>query len=84
MLEGVSIADWFNYGGFGILAMGVGLGLFIPRWTHTQRVADKQEQIEYLRQLLDKREEQLEKALSNSDVVLKLLEDIKRAAEVPR
>lgn len=84
MLEGVSIADAVDFGGWGVLALFVGLGFLIPRWTHNQRVADKDAQITYLREIVAKREEQLSTALSANEVVLKLLEDIKRAAEVPR
>lgn len=84
MPGGVSIADLIDWGGWGVGALLVIVGFLVPKWTHNRELAEKQEQIVYLRQLLDKREEQLEKALSNSDLVLKLLEDIKRAAEVPR
>lgn len=84
MFEGVSVAELVDWGGWGIMALSVILGLLIPRWTHNQRMADKDAQISYLREIVDKRESQLELALSNSDVVIKLLEDIKRAAEVPR
>jgi hypothetical protein len=81
MPEGVSIAELLDWSGWGVMALAVAVGMLIPRWTHTQRLADKQEQIDYLRAIVDKREDQLALAISNSEVVLKLLEDIKRAAE---
>lgn len=84
MLEGVSLAELIDWGGWGVMALSVVIGLLIPRWTHNQRMADRDAQITYLREILEKREGQLEVALSNSDVVIKLLEDIKRAGEVAR
>lgn len=81
MLDGVSIAELVDWGGWGIMALSVVVGWLIPKWTHQRELAEKQEQIVYLRAIVDKREEQLAVAVGNYEVVTRLLEDIKRIAE---
>lgn len=83
MFDGLPLAQLVNIGPVGILTLvvlAIIFGLLIPKSTHTQRMADKDEQIKYLRATLDKREDQLSQALGHSEVAVKALEDIKQVA----
>lgn len=61
--------------------MLIALGGLIPRWTHKERMTDKDRQISYLQAALDKRDEQLERLIDKDNLVLQLITSIKREAE---
>lgn len=65
----------------GLLGLTVLLILFgglIPRWIHNQRVKDKEAENAVLRQIIAKRDEQHAKLVDNDELIIKLLEDIKK------
>lgn len=83
MFDGVGLAGLANLGPWGLVTVFVLLILFgrlIPRWTHEQRITDRDERIRYLEKMVDKRDEQFEKLLANGELVIKLLEDLKSEA----
>lgn len=47
-----------EYGAFGLMALMVVWGWLIPRWTHTERMADKDKQIATLQAALERSERQ--------------------------
>lgn len=57
------------------------LGGLIPRWSHKERMTDKDRQIAALQAALDKRDEQVDKLLENDNIVIQLLQSLKREAE---
>jgi hypothetical protein len=64
----------------GIVTLVVMLVLFgglIPRWTHKERVKDKEAENQVLQQIIAKRDEQHAKLVENDQLIIKLLEDIK-------
>lgn len=72
-------------------------GVLIPRWVHirlvtekNERIAEKDRLIEKLGAALDKRDEQFtklvvntEKLITNGDLTIHLLEEIKKASQQP-
>lgn len=82
-MDGLSILAWSEVGPVGIVTIFVfliGFGFLIPRWVHTQRMKDKDDQITYLRAIVDKRDQQLVKVLENNELAARALEEIKRVA----
>ena len=80
MVEGVAFAQ---LGPWGLVAMFCGfiaIGWLVPRWLHSQRVGDKQEQIDYLRKSLEKRDEQVDRLVEQGEVTVRLLEELKAAS----
>lgn len=80
-------AFWAEIGPWGLASVFVMLvmtGLLIPRWTHLQRVGDRDKQIELLQKALDKRDVQVDLLIQQNNVTIKLLEDIKRESTVRR
>lgn len=57
------------------------LGGLIPRWMHKERMTDKDRQIAALQAALDKRDEQVDKLLGSNNLIIDLLQSIKREAE---
>ena len=84
MLEGVGLAQLLDYGVSGATVLAVLLGLLIPRWVHSQRIADKDAQIAYLQAALDKRDEQADKLIEGQQHTIHLIEDIKQTAAARR
>lgn len=82
MLEGIK--PFLDYGVSGVVVLAVLLGRLIPRWVHSQRVADKDTQISYLQAALDKRDEQVDKLIDGQAQTNHLLEDIKATAQRAR
>ncbi len=75
-------AVWAQLGPWGLVStfvMLVLLGYLVPRRTHNQQIHDKDKQIAFLQQTLDKRDQQFERLVSQNEVVVRLLEDIKTA-----
>ncbi len=73
-------ALWGQLGPWGLVStfvMLVLLGYLVPRRIHNQQMADKDKQIVFLQQALDKRDQQFERLVSQNEVVVRLLEDIK-------
>ena len=52
-------------------------GALIPRWTHNQRIKDKNAEIALLQKVVDKRDEQHDKLVDKVGLVIQMLEDIK-------
>lgn len=74
---------WTDLSAAGLLSLTVLLivfGYLIPRWTHTQRIADKDKQIALFEKMLEKRDEQVGRLIEQNEVIVKLLEDIKSAS----
>lgn len=80
MLEGLGLAQVMEYGPTGAVVIAVLLGWLVPRWTHTQRMADKDATIALLKETLDKRDAQVEKLIEGQETTIHLLEDIKATA----
>jgi len=83
VIDGVGLAGLADVGPWGLVTLFVLLVLFgrlIPRWTHDQRMGDKDERIRHLESMVDKRDEQFEKLLTNGELVIKLLEDLRSEA----
>jgi hypothetical protein len=81
VIDGMPILT--TVGPWGLVSMFfilVFLGGLIPRWTHNQRVNDKEQTITYLESMVAKRDEQFDKLIENAEITVRLLEDIKRAA----
>ena len=75
-------AELAEIGPWGLVSVFVMLVLFgglIPRWIHNQRVGDRDKEIDLLRKMLDKRDTQFDKLVRQGELIVKLLEDIKRA-----
>lgn len=80
MILGIPIIEYGPETLVGILVLLIATGQLIPRWTHKERVRDKDELIEKLQGALDKRDEQFDKLYTQGVLMLKLLEDIKAAS----
>lgn len=78
---GIGVADVMKMGPVGAVVLAVLTGLLIPRWTHKERMNDKDAQIRYLQAALDKRDEQVGRLLDQGETSVHLLEDIKATAE---
>lgn len=79
----ILIPQLANIGPWGLITLfvlAVFFGYLIPRWTHKQRISDKEDEIKFLRETLGKKDEQLQTAINNNELVVKALEDIKRRA----
>lgn len=73
---------WSTIGPWGLVTIFVLLiafGFLIPRWTHKERIHDKEREITLLRASLAKRDEQVDRLIEQHDKTLRLLEDIKAA-----
>lgn len=84
MFEEITAAALKDIGATALVTLTVLMimtGGLIPRWTHRERMGDKDRQIGYLQAALDKRDEQVEKLLENDGVAIELLKSIKREAE---
>lgn len=82
-MDSLSILAWSEIGPMGVVTIFVfliGFGYLLPRWIHVERIKDKDDQITYLRAILDKRDEQLVKVLENNELAARALEDLKRVA----
>lgn len=77
---GVPLADYGPAGLVSVFVLLLYLGGVVPRWIHNQRVQDKAEQIQYLRAMVDKRDEQVDKLVAQGELTTRLLEEIKAAA----
>jgi len=64
--------------------MLVFVGALIPRWTHKERIKDKQQQIDALTLSLNKRDEQFDKLIAQNEVIVHTLEEIKRVSQESR
>lgn len=80
-MELIGLKDFLDYGVSGAVVLAVLLGLLIPRWVHVQRVKDKDDQILHLRAALDRRDEQVDKLVSQQAQTNHILEDIKATAD---
>lgn len=79
-----AVVSWGEAGPWGVLAVFVlmiGLGLLIPRWTHTQRMGDREKHIALLTRMIDKRDEQFDKLVEQNRIIISLLEDFKRQSK---
>lgn len=75
-------AGWAQVGPWGIVTIVVLciiIGLLIPRWTHNQRIKDKNEIITLQKETIAKRDEQVDRLIEQNDLMIRLLEDIKAA-----
>lgn len=72
------VSPWGLVAGLVIL---IALGGLIPRWMHNQRINDKEELIKRLTAALDHRDQQFDQLTGQFTLVIKLLEDIKRASD---
>ena len=77
MIDGVSLGQYGPWGLVSIFVMLVFLGGLVPRWTHNQRIVDKNEVIKFLRETVEKRDEQFDTLIKQGEMTVKLLEDIK-------
>lgn len=80
-------AWWANLGPWGLVSVFVMLVMFgqlVPRWIHTQRVEDRDKEIDVLRRMIDKRDEQVNKLIEQNELMVKLLEDIKAVSRERR
>lgn len=80
-MEAIGIKDFLDYGVSGAVVLAIVVGMLIPRWVHTQRMRDKDDQLSYLRTALDKRDEQVDKLITQQAQTNHLLEDIKATAD---
>lgn len=77
-------AFWAEVGPWGLVSIFVVMvltGLLVPRWTHNQRVNDRDKQIDLLTKTIEKRDVQIETMIQQHNIVIKLLEDIKRESQ---
>lgn len=85
MIDGFPVNSPWTLGSLlGLCVILVIFGGLIPRWTHNQRINDKREIIDFLKDSLKKRDEQVEKLISQGEVTVKLLEDIKQSSQANR
>ena len=81
IIDGVPVTTLGPWGLVSTFFLLVFLGGLVPRWIHNQRVQDKDVQIEYLRSMVDKRDEQFDKLLKQGELNTRLLEDLKAASK---
>lgn len=83
MFDGIVGTGLAEAGPVGLLSLFVLLIFFgglVPRWLHTQRMADKDERIRYLESMVDKRDEQFVKLIEQGELVVRLLEGLRSEA----
>jgi hypothetical protein len=79
---GIALGDQpLPWGLVGICVLLIIFGGLIPRWTHTQRIKDKDELIKRLTAALDHRDAQFDTLTGQWGTIVKLLEDIKKAGD---
>lgn len=64
-----------------LIVLLVLFGYLVPRWIHNERVRDKDKQIDYLATALDKRDVQVDKLLSQGQLIIELLDELKEEAQ---
>lgn len=64
-----------------LIVLLVLFGYLVPRWLHNERMKDKDKQIDFLTTALDKRDDQVDKLLTQGQLVLDLLDEIKEEAQ---
>lgn len=77
MIEGTL---WAQLGPAGLIVTVVVFGFLVPRWTVNRWLKDRDDQIKYLHSMVDKRDEQFDKLLTQGELNTRLLEDLKEAA----
>jgi hypothetical protein len=80
MAETISLGQYGPWGLVSVFVMLVFLGGLLPRWTHNQRMRDKDEIIKFLRDTVEKRDEQFDVLMKQGEMIVKLLEDIKKVS----
>lgn len=83
-MENVVLGQLGPWGLASACFMLVFLGGLIPRWTHNQRIKDKKEENDYLKATLAKRDEQFDKLINQNEVIVHMLEEIKKASKESR
>lgn len=76
----MTISELTPLGALLVIVLMICTGMLIPRWLHIQRINDYKDQISLLRQIVEKRDAQLDAALKPGHAAVKVLEDIKEAA----
>lgn len=64
-----------------LIVLLVLFGYLVPRWLHNERMKDKDKQIDFLTTALDKRDDQVDKLLTQGQLVIDLLDEIKEEAQ---
>lgn len=64
-----------------LIVLLVLFGYLVPRWLHNERMKDKDKQIDFLTSALDKRDDQVDKLLTQGQLIVDLLDDIKEEAQ---
>jgi hypothetical protein len=64
-----------------LIVLLVLFGYLVPRWLHNERMKDKDKQIDFLASALDKRDDQVDKLLTQGQLIVDLLDDIKEEAQ---
>ncbi len=64
-----------------LIVLLVLFGYLVPRWLHKERMQDKDKQIDFLTTALDKRDDQVDKLLTQGQLIVDLLEELKEEAQ---
>jgi len=83
-MEAAALGQLGPWGIVSVFFMLVFLGALIPRWTHKERMKDKEELIKKLQIALDKRDEQFDKLIEQNTIAIKALEELKLASRESR
>lgn len=75
------LGDWSNIGIGAAVVFAIVLGRLIPLSTHKSRIDDKNEVIRKLEAALDKRDEQFNSLFKQTELIIGLIEDLKRAEQ---
>lgn len=92
-MDGIPASVLAQLGLPGLVSVFIGLVFFgglIPRWIHNKWIGEKNELISKLTTALDKRDEQVEALIKNTETLIRqqelsvhLLEEIKKASQKP-